>query len=135
LNTAELHYQGDLRTQSTHLQSGSTIVTDAPVDNHGRGEAFSPTDLLASSFVSCMLTIMGIHAQKRGNALGDVRGTVKKIMAESPRRVARLEVQITFEGNTLDAETRRQVEQAGLHCPVAKSLHPDIVQEVTFTYV
>ena len=135
MNTAEIRYQGDLRTLSTHLQSGNAIVTDAPVDNHGRGEAFSPTDLLASSFVSCMITIMGIQAMKRGIDLGQVTGTVRKVMAENPRRVARLEVKITFEGNTLDADTRRQIEQAGLNCPVAKSLHPDIVQDVTFDYV
>jgi putative redox protein len=134
LNTASIRYLGDLRTESTHLQSGDTILTDPPVDNHGRGEAFSPTDLLASSFVSCMITIMGIHAQKRGLDLGAVSGTVLKVMAESPRRVARLEVEITFEGNTLDVETRRQIEQAGLNCPVAKSLHPDIDQDVRFSY-
>lgn len=135
MNTAEIRYQGDLRTLSMHLQSGNTIVTDAPVDNHGRGEAFSPTDLLASSFVSCMITIMGIQTTKRGLDLGQVTGTVRKVMAENPRRVARLEVKITFEGNALDADTRRQIEQAGLNCPVAKSLHPDIVQDVTFSYV
>jgi putative redox protein len=134
LNTAAIRYQGNLRTASTHLQSGDTILTDAPVDNHGRGEAFSPTDLLASSFVSCMITIMGIQAQKRGLELGEVSGTVLKVMAESPRRVARLQVEITFEGNTLDADTRRQIEQAGLNCPVAKSLHPDIHQDVSFSY-
>lgn len=135
MNTAEIRYQGDLRTLSTHLQSGTTILTDPPVDNHGRGEAFSPTDLLASSFVSCMITIMGIQAMKRGLDLGQVTGTVLKVMAENPRRVARLEVKITFEGNGLDADTRRQIEQAGLNCPVAKSLHPDIVQDVTFSYI
>lgn len=135
MNTAEIRYQGDLRTLSTHLQSGTTILTDPPVDNHGRGEAFSPTDLLASSFVSCMITIMGIQAMKRGLDLGQVTGTVRKVMAEHPRRVARLEVKITFEGNALDTDTRRQIEQAGLNCPVAKSLHPDIAQDVTFSYV
>lgn len=81
-----------------------------------------------------MITIVGIQAQKRGLELGDVKGTVLKVMAENPRRVSRLEVELTFEGNELDTTTRGQLEQAALNCPVAKSIHPDIEQVVRFHY-
>lgn len=134
MNTAEIHYQGHLRTQATHVRSGTTIITDAPLDNHGRGEAFSPTDLLSASLLSCMITIMGIQAQQRNLEMGEVSGSVVKVMAEHPRRVAKIEVQVYFKGHQLSADEQRQLENAGRNCPVAKSIHPDIVQDIHFHF-
>jgi uncharacterized OsmC-like protein len=134
LNTAEITYLGRLRTQSTHVRSGTQIVTDAPLDNHGRGEAFSPTDLLSSALVSCMITIMGIQADKRGLDMGAVTGSVVKVMAENPRRVARLEVELRFRGHQLPPREQAQLEAAARNCPVAKSIHPDIEQDIRFVF-
>jgi putative redox protein len=125
---------GGLRTRAIHLKSGNEILTDAPVDNQGKGEAFSPTDLLATSLLSCMLTIIGIQAQNRNLMIGKVSGTVRKIMAENPRRVARIEISILFENHHLELEHQRQLEHAALNCPVAKSLDPKIEQVVKLNF-
>lgn len=118
----------------THVKSGEQIITDAPTDNHGKGEAFSPTDLVAASLLSCIVTVMGIHAEKRGMQLGDIEGSVEKTMNASPRRIARLVVQINVTGHNLSTNERQLLEQIGINCPVALSLHPDIEQQVRFTY-
>ncbi|HEX2900911.1 MAG TPA: OsmC family protein [Bacteroidia bacterium] len=135
MSTAKVDYLGELRTRATHLQSGESILTDAPVDNHGKGAYFSPTDLLATSLLTCMITTMGIAAQGRGWDLGQVSGDVLKVMANNPRRVEKTVVQIRFEKCPLDAGQRETMERVAHHCPVAKSLHPDLVVETTFTYV
>jgi putative redox protein len=135
LSTAKVVYQGDLRTEAIHLQSGTKILTDAPTDNHGKGEAFSPTDLLATALLTCAITTMGIAAQGRGWDLGGIEGTVLKVMANGPRRVARLEIEITFVDSPLDADQRGAMEDIALHCPVARSLHPDLEQHIVFRYV
>ncbi|MCB9231855.1 MAG: OsmC family protein [Bacteroidia bacterium] len=132
--TAELTYEGDLRTRVVHLKSGNALVTDAPVDNHGKGEAFSPTDLLAVSMITCMVTVMGIHAEKTGLKIGEVSGWVEKIMAEHPRRVAQLNIEITFKNHRMDASEKRRIQEIGLNCPVAKSVHPDLLTQVKFIY-
>jgi uncharacterized OsmC-like protein len=134
--TAEIVYQGELRTQATHLRSGQSIITDAPVDNHGKGEAFSPTDLVSAALVSCMLSVLGIQMQQgRLPELG-IRGTVAKGMAaEGPRRIVRLDVALHISGTGPLTDTQRKLlEATALSCPVALSLHPDIQQHVVFHY-
>jgi uncharacterized OsmC-like protein len=133
MTTAKVTYQGDLRTQSIHLQSNNQIITDAPTDNHGKGEAFSPTDLLASSLASCMLTIMGIKADSMDLDISGTTAEVTKVMAAEPRRVSEVHIEIQFQ-QAFDERTQKVLEQAALNCPVAKSVHPDIQQVVTFHY-
>lgn len=134
--TAKITYLGQLRTQGVHLKSGSEILTDAPVDNHGKGEAFSPTDLVASALGSCMLTIMGIVAQRDGVDITGTEVEVTKSMAESPRRIGQLEVKLKIKTNQPLTETRRKkLENAALTCPVSESLHPDLKQVVSFEFL
>ena len=133
--TSTVIYEGNLRTKATHLQSGNSIITDAPTDNNGKGEAFSPTDLVATALASCMMTIMGIYARNNNIALDGTRLEITKVMASDPRRISA--VHITFyiaNGKLLDDITRKKLEHAALHCPVAKSLHSDIQQVVQFIY-
>lgn len=134
MTTAKVTYQGNLRTQSIHLQSNNQIITDAPTDNHGKGEAFSPTDLLASSLASCMLTIMGIKADSMDLDISGTTAEVTKVMTTEPRRVSEVHLEIQFQ-QSFDARTQKLLEQAALACPVAKSIHPDIQQVVNFHYV
>ncbi len=131
--TAAVSYEGTLRTTCLHIRSGNQIVTDAPVDNRGKGEAFSPTDLCATSLASCMLTIMGIKAMDNGWSLEGTTAEVVKIMAEEPRRIGGIRLTIQMPKG-LDNKTRQILERAGRTCPVALSLHPDIRQDVTFIY-
>lgn len=135
--TATISYQGDLSTTCVHVQSGSAIVTDAPVDNAGKGEAFSPTDLMATSLVACMITTVAIVARRDGyeDRLGQMEGTVEKIMStEGPRRIAALNVSLTVSNHSLDERLKTIVERIALTCPVQKSLHPDIRVEVALTF-
>lgn len=131
----ELTYTGELRTKAVHLRSGTAIISDAPVDNMGKGEAFSPTDLAATSLASCMLTTVGISAQKNGYNIDGAKADVTKIMAANPRRIAEVVVNLTFPSKDYSAEEKRMIEVAALHCPVAKSLHPDLMQTVKFNYL
>lgn len=132
MHTSEVIYLGDLRTESTHLASGNKVVTDAPVDNNGKGEAFSPTDMLATSLAQCMITIMGIEANKLNVDITGTAASVLKKMALNPRRVIKIEVSLVLPKH---AEAfKNQLEHAAHTCPVAKSLHPDIEQHVTFSY-
>jgi len=133
MKTSEIIYTGELRTKATHLRSGEMIITDAPIDNQGKGASFSPTDLAATSLGSCMLTVMGIAAGGRNIDLGKIRVELFKVMAEAPRRISEIHVHLMFE-NDFDENTKRVLEQIALNCPVAKSLHPDISQKVTFDY-
>ena len=127
-------YQGQLRTQITHGPSKAVLATDAPVDNMGRGEAFSPTDLLAASLASCMLTTMGIVAQREQIELGEAKVRVGKEMTSSgPRRVQRLIVKFDLPKGFDDVQ-RRKLEHAAHACPVSKSLHPDVQVDVTFNW-
>ena len=135
MNTASVVYQGNLRTEATHLRSGTRIHTDAPVDNHGKGEAFSPTDLVGTALLTCMITTMALAAQGRGWELGQMQGEVLKVMASAPRRISELRIEVTFANSLLDADQRKIMEEIGLNCPVAKGLHPDMVQAVEFRYV
>ena len=131
--TSKVNYQGQLRTTAVHLQSNSTIITDAPVDNHGKGEAFSPTDLVATALASCMMTIMGIKAESMNIDLTGTHASVIKNMSATPRRISEIEVMIYMNKNH-DSRTRKILEAAGLTCPVAQSLHPETKQNITFVY-
>lgn len=129
--TSEVIYNGDLRTTCTHLKSGSHFETDAPVDNNGKGERFSPTDLLATSLATCMVTVMGIKARTMNFDLNDIRVEVLKKMAAEPRRVSGIDLKFRIPENlaSIDEKTIVILKNTGNTCPVAKSLHPDI--EVT----
>ena len=130
MTTSKVTYQGDLRTTAIHLQSSNKIITDAPTDNQGKGEAFSPTDLLATSLASCMLTIIGIKARDMEIDIAGTTAEVTKLMAADPRRVSEVHVAITF-NQELDDKTQKIFYNTALTCPVAKSIHPDIIQRVT----
>jgi uncharacterized OsmC-like protein len=128
-----IEYEGALRTRATHLQSGNEIITDAPVDNHGKGEAFSPTDLVVASLGSCMLTIMGIAGERRGLDLSGTRTEVEKVMGTNPRRISGIHLNIYFKTNFSDTE-KKILEKAAYSCPVHQSLHPDTNKIITFHY-
>ena len=133
--TSKLVYNGDLHTTARHQHSGTVLETDAPVDNQGNGERFSPTDLVATSLGSCMLTTMGIAARDKKIDLKDTSATIEKIMASSPRRISQINVHIDFPKNPgLAREDRDWLERVALNCPVAKSLSSGLVQSVTFDW-
>lgn len=133
--TSTVVYDGNLRTVCTHLQSGTEIQTDAPTDNQGKGERFSPTDLLATSLGACMMTIMGIKARDMEVDLVGTKIEVEKIMASDPRRVGGINVTFSFpETLVLDEKTKTILERAAHTCPVIYSIHPDIKVNVTFNW-
>ncbi|WP_143305284.1 OsmC family protein [Chitinophaga vietnamensis] len=135
MQTAQIIYNGELRTTATHLSSGTVIETDAPVDNNGKGERFSPTDLVATALGSCMLTIMGIKARDNNWHIDGTKVSIKKIMGTEPRRITGVQVVFDFPaGHGLGEKERTVLERAAHTCPVAKSIHPDIVQDVTFNW-
>lgn len=131
--TSKVLYLGDLRTESKHLQSGSKMITDAPVDNHGKGEAFSPTNTVANALATCMLTVMGIKAQDLGVQLKGTSAEVTKTMASDPRRISKIEVNISFPSNYSERE-RKILENTARNCPVLHSLHTDIEKKISFRY-
>jgi len=131
--TSKVTYLGGLRTEAQHLPSQEIIITDAPKDNQGKGEAFSPTDLVATALASCMITIMGIKARDLGIDLTGTQAEITKIMGTEPRRISALQIQLTF-NSSFDSKTQTLLERAALTCPVAHSLHPDIRQEVLFIW-
>ena len=133
MSTANISYVGDLRTVCIHLQSGTQILTDAPTDNHGKGEAFSPTDLVATALGSCMVSIMGIKAKDLEVDLKDSRIFITKIMQSEPRKIAKIEVILYMSINTSD-KNKTILERAAMTCPVLLSLHPDIEKEVVFNW-
>lgn len=132
--TSRIEYKGNLRTECTHLQSNSIIITDAPVDNNGKGEAFSPTDLVATSYVSCMLTIIGIYCEKNEIPLVDAYGEVKKIMAPNPRRISKLNIYLDFKACAWEEKIQQKIVRVAETCPVAKSIHPDIEVEINYAF-
>ncbi|MDR1199648.1 MAG: OsmC family protein [Prevotellaceae bacterium] len=134
METVRTVYLGGLRTKATHVQSNNTIHTDAPLDNHGKGEAFSPTDLFAASFGSCMLTIMGISANAHGFSIDGATAKINKIMGSNPRRIVEIVVELTFPQNSYSAKEKKIIELCAKECPVANSLHPDLKQTVIFNY-
>ncbi len=134
----DLVYEGQLRCRATHGPSGTQIVTDAPVDNHGNGESFSPTDLVATALGACMATVMGIVAERNKLDIAGMRVHVVKEMIQDPaRRIGTLRVTIRVpaeQGARLSPEDRKKLEAAALHCPVHKSLRPDIQTPIEFSY-
>ncbi|XLS28185.1 OsmC family protein [Flavobacteriaceae bacterium M23B6Z8] len=131
--TSKVTYNGNLRTTCIHLKSGNEIITDAPTDNNGKGEAFSPTDTVATALASCMLTIMGIKAHTMEVDLTNTVASVTKVMASEPRRIS--EIQIVFDFKIApNHKTRTILEKAANTCPVHFSLHPDIKKQITFNW-
>ena len=131
--TSKVTYEGRLRTKERHIQSGHSIVTDAPVDNQGKGEAFSPTDLVATALASCMLTIMGIVAERNSIELKGTTAEVEKIMGTMPRKISEIKIKILFNKN-FDKKTKRKLESAALACPVSNSLNKNLEESVKFIY-
>ena len=135
MNTATANYAGHLRTEATHVASGNVIQTDAPVDNHGRGEAFSPTDLVSTALGSCMMTVMGIVAERhQWDLVGSTFAIVKHMSTEAPRRIAQIDVTFTLPASLAPTE-RTILERAAHTCPVGLSLHPDVRQNIAFEYI
>jgi uncharacterized OsmC-like protein len=128
-------YEGELRCRANHGPSGSKIITDAPTDNHGKGESFSPTDLVATALATCMATVMGIKARQKGYDLVGMKVSVEKHMSEdSPRRIVRLPIRIEVPLPE-DHPDRKLLEATALACPVHHSVHPDIDKPVSFVWV
>ena len=132
--TSKVIYQGDLRTEATHLRSGNKIYTDAPVDNEGKGEAFSPTDLASTSLASCILTIMGIAASRRNIDIKGATADVSKTMSSNPRRIAKIEINIAMPANDYSTADKKVLEAAAHHCPVGLSLGKDTEEVVHITW-
>ena len=133
--TSKVVYLGNLRTECEHVKSGNTFITDAPTDNNGKGEAFSPTDTVATALASCMLTVMGIKAAQMEDVhLEDSTAEVTKIMKAEPRRIARVEVKLNLKG-VADDKNRKILENTARTCPVLNSLHPDMEKEITFNWM
>lgn len=135
METVQTTYLGNLRTQAVHLQSGATISTDAPTDNHGKGEMFSPTDLFAASYASCALTIIGIATQTYGFSIDGAIVKTTKIMGENPRRVVELKVDFTFPTNNYSEKERAIIEHSIKHCPVRNSFPSELIITQTATYL
>lgn len=132
--TSIVKYLGNLQTSLTHLKSGVEIVTDAPVDNKGKGSSFSPTDLLATSYASCMITIIGIHCNENGIPFEHAEATVTKIMGSAPRRVAEIHVAIDLSGNNWSPDLIARIQRIGEACPVAKSISDSIKINLNYTF-
>ncbi len=133
--TSIVVYKGDLRTELTHLQSGSIVENDAPIDNHGKGERFSPTDSVATAVGSCMLTTMGIKANGMGINLEGSKVEITKIMKADPRRIGEVKAHLFFPENLhLDDKQKQILENTAHTCPVVKSLHPDLVLDIQFNW-
>ena len=134
MSTSKIIYKNNLRTEAQHIASGQKVITDAPLDNNGKGEAFSPTDLVATALASCMITIMAIAAEKNGINISETSASVKKIMGTNPRTISDIVIEIKM-SKDLALKDRNRIEKAALACPVHKSLHPDMNKKITFIYV
>ena len=133
-HSIENKYVGELRTVSTHLKSSNVIITDAPTDNNGKGNAFSPTDLVASALCSCMTTVMGICANKNQFDLPNSTAHVTKVMSSHPRRISKIIIEINFDKNNLSEQNVEKLIAVAKGCPVAQSLSSDLIQEVKFNF-
>ena len=125
-------YLGDLRVECTHIASGTTIITDAPVDNNGKGEAFSPTDLCSTALASCCMTIIGIYAKQHDVDVTGTEITITKVMSANPRRIGKIEVILDMPDREYTDKQKTMIERAAHTCPVHLSLHPDVEQVFTF---
>ena len=133
-HSIENKYVGKLRTSSTHLSSGKNIITDAPTDNNGKGEAFAPTDLVSSALCSCMTTVMGICAEKGNFEMPNSTAKITKIMLSDPRKIFEIKIELNFDNNNLTDTQKNKLMSVAENCPVAKSLNPDIKQTLKFNF-
>ena len=133
MSTSIVYYSGNLRTESTHIESGENYITDAPTDNQGKGKAFSPTDLIATALANCMLTIMGIIARRESLQIEGTRAEVTKIMGKNPRCISEIKIDFQFPRDYGD-EQKKLLEEGALNCPVAKSLSANLIQTINFYY-
>lgn len=134
METVRTKYLGELRTEATHVASGNSIITDAPVDNKGRGEYFSPTDMVAAALASCMLTIMGISAREHNFSIEGVTCKTRKIMADNPRRIGEVVIELDFTMQAYTGKQKRLLEHISRTCPVAQTLHPSVNQNVELIF-
>lgn len=134
METVNTIYLGELRTEAVHKSSGVKIITDAPIDNQGKGEFFSPTDLMSASLGSCMMTIMGIAAKTHSIPFENIGCKITKIMVSNPRRVAEIVIEFQMGAFTYSDKQKAILENAARTCPVALSLHPDLKQTISFNY-
>ncbi len=132
--TASIIYKGHLRCECTHLQSGSSFETDAPTDNRGKGERFSPTDTLCVSLATCMITTMGIRCEDMQADISGSRLEVTKHMLSEPRRIGKIEITLHLTGKNISEKDRAVLEKIGDNCPVMKSLHPDLAVQSTYVW-
>jgi len=132
--TVKSEYLGELRTQAEHVKSGNHFQTDAPVDNNGKGETFSPTDTVAAALGSCMMTVMAIAGEKKGLNMDGMRLETTKIMSAEPRRISRLKVDFFWDDCPVSDQEKEWLKDIGRNCPVALSLHPELKQEITFHF-
>ena len=133
MSSFEIKYQGNLRTTAKHLDSGSIIETDAPKDNHGLGETFSPTDMVCTALASCILTIMAIAVEKNGININGTKAMVTKTMENNPRRISKIDIELTFTKD-YDAKTKIILERAAFNCPVHQSLSEKVEKNILFHY-
>ena len=133
--TATVTYESNLRTTCLHLQSGSVFETDAPTDNKGKGERFSPTDLIATGLGACLITTMGIKAESMNIQLDGAKVEVTKVMVSDPRRIRKIIVHATMPALNLDEKTIEILERVGRTCPVERSLHPDVELDIQFKWL
>lgn len=127
-------YLGELRTEDIHIKSSNRIITDAPTDNHGKGEAFSPTDLVCAALSSCMMTIMGIRARKHSIELNGLQADVTKFMSSDPRQISKISIHFRLESTNATPDQLTMLKDAALSCPVALSINPSIEQDVSFDF-
>jgi putative redox protein len=131
----KVNYLGELRTEAEHLKSKEKIITDAPPDNNGKGEAFSPSDLVCSSLASCMITIMGMVAQRENLDIKGLSAEVTKVMVANPRKISEIKIDFFMPGNVSLSEKQKELLKRAAHtCPVALSIHPEIKQIVSFNF-
>ena len=133
-HSIENKYIGELRTLSTHVKSRKNIITDAPIDNNGKGQAFAPTDLVSSALCSCITTVMGICAEKGKFEMPNSKAKITKLMSTNPRKISEIKIEINFEKNSLTDVQKRKLISVGKNCPVAKSLNSDIKQNLIFNF-
>lgn len=133
MSTSKVKYLGNLRTENEHLKSGNKYITDAPLDNQGKGEAFSPTDTVATGLANCMITVMGIKARDMNVNMDGATATVTKTMAADPRRISKIEITLEMPAG-IDERSKKILENTGRTCPVMQSLHPDIEKLIVFNW-
>ncbi|MBT3754441.1 MAG: OsmC family protein [Flavobacteriaceae bacterium] len=132
--TSKVYYEGNLRTRCIHLKSGNEIITDAPIDNSGKGEAFSPTDTVATALASCMITVMGIKAVQLGISFINVTADVQKTMSKNPRRISKISIVINLPLNLVKKD-KMTLEKVGNTCPVHNSLDPKLIRDINYNWI